>query len=88
MEASRLFAEIERLYPEYLKIWEDVCNLESPTRNKAAVDAVSDYFVRLAEERGWQVERLALEGAGDPVCITINPEADAAAMAAAQGGMY
>ncbi len=81
MEANRLFSEIERLYPEYLKIWEDVCNLESPTRNKAAVDAVADYFVRIAEERGWQVERLSLEKAGDPVCITINPEADAAPVA-------
>lgn len=80
MQCEKLFQTVETLYPQYLTVWEDVCNIESPTDNKAGVDAVGRYFIAIAEKRGWQVERLALEGAGDPVCITMNPDAVAPAV--------
>ena len=75
MQCEKLFQTVETLYPQYLTVWEDVCNIESPTDNKAGVDAVGRYFIAIAEKRGWQVEKLALEGAGDPVCIIMNPDA-------------
>ena len=40
MDHKVLFDEIDRLYPDYLKVWEDVCNIESPTIYKEGVDKV------------------------------------------------
>lgn len=70
-----VFSEIERLEGSFLDLLEEVCNIESPTHNKAGVDAVSAVFCRIAESHGFSVERLPVEGAGDAVCITMNPEA-------------
>ncbi len=78
MDCKKLFACIDGLNEEYLTVLEDVCRLESPTQDKARVDAVGDYFVRMARERGWQVEVQEIETAGNPVCITLNPQVQAA----------
>lgn len=77
MDCQQLFSVIDTLSAEYIGVWEDVCNLESPTADKARVDKVGDYFVAMARKRGWAVDRLPLENAGDPICITLNPEAEA-----------
>ena len=77
MNCQQLFSVIDSLSEEYYGVWEDVCNLESPTADKARVDKVGAYFVEMARKRGWKVESLPLETAGDPICITLNPEAQA-----------
>ena len=77
MDCQKLFSVIDTLSEEYFAILEDVCNLESPTADKAGVDKVGAYFVEMARKRGWKVESLPLETAGDPICITLNPEANA-----------
>lgn len=77
MNCQQLFSVIDSLREEYYGVWEDVCNLESPTADKARVDKVGAYFVEMARKRGWKVESLPLETAGDPICITLNPEAQA-----------
>ena len=68
--------KIDKLTQTYLNVWEDVCNIESPTKFKEGVDKVGNYFVRLAEERGFKVEYSKQEVAGDVVCITMNPDSD------------
>jgi len=78
MQYEALFKAIDALYDTYLSVWEDVCNIESPTSDKAGVDAVGAYFLRLAEARGWKTEVFAQPVAGDVVCITMHPEAAAA----------
>lgn len=78
MQCEKLFSVIENLNDEYIKIWEDVCNIESQTKDKADVDAVCDYFVKLAKKHGWDIEKLELETAGSPVCITMNSDAKGA----------
>lgn len=78
MDCEKLFACIDELNEEYLRVLEDVCRLESPTEDKARVDAVGRYFADMARARGWQVEVRAVETAGDPICITLNPQAQAA----------
>lgn len=78
MLCSAVLDTIDALFEEYMTVWEDVCNLESPTADKAGVDAVGSYFETLARKKGWAVEKLPLETAGDPICITLNPEAKAA----------
>lgn len=74
---KKIFEKIDELNEAYIKVWEDVCNIESPTHYKEGVDRVSSYFVKMAEERGWQVEYSRQEISGDAVCITLNPEVDA-----------
>ncbi|MBR2461118.1 MAG: M20/M25/M40 family metallo-hydrolase [Clostridia bacterium] len=76
MRCKQLFETVDSLYDQYVTFWQDVCNIESPTSDKAGVDAVGDYFIREARERGWKIERCAQASAGDVVVITLNPEAD------------
>lgn len=70
-----IFNRVDELYPEYVKMWEDVCNIESPTAYKAGVDAVGGYFSDAARARGWEVEYFRHNLSGDVVCITMNPGA-------------
>ncbi len=75
---SRVMERIDALSARYLDILEKACCLESPTKSKAAVDAVGEYFCALARERGWEVEVFLQEVAGNVVCITANGAASAA----------
>ena len=70
------FERIDALYDYYLSVWKDVCDIESPTRDKAGLDACCDYFVRIARERGWDVEVLKDPTAGNVASITLNPRAE------------
>ena len=78
---QKLFQTIDQLYDTYLNVWEDVCNIESPTVCKEGVDAVGQYFIRMAEERGWKVETGHQDVAGDTVCITMNADVQAPPLA-------
>ncbi|MBQ3147356.1 MAG: M20/M25/M40 family metallo-hydrolase [Oscillospiraceae bacterium] len=80
MDSLKLFEKIEALQAEYVKMWETVCNIESPTDYKPGVDAVCDFFVKLAETKGWKTEVLQLETAGNAACITMNPDVNAPAV--------
>ena len=66
------FNKIDQLYREYVSIWEDVCNIESPTNYKKGVDEVGNYFIKLAEKFGWKVEVLKQNISGNAICITMN----------------
>lgn len=67
--------------PQYRKIWEEICNIESPTAYKEGVDAVGAYIRKWAEEMGFSVTSLPQEVSGDPLCITLNRDVDAAPVA-------
>ena len=77
MKCEALFSAIDTLYETYLSIWEEICNIESPTNCKEGVDAVGSYVVNIARKYGWQVEYQREEISGDAICITMNPEAKA-----------
>ncbi len=77
MVCKELFQKIDELNDTYLNVWEDVCNIESPTKYKEGVDAVGQHFAKMAEERGWKVEFCRQPVSGDVVCITMNPDVDA-----------
>lgn len=72
---TKVFRKIEDLHAQYVDVWEDICNLESPSYDKAGVDRVGSYFQELAKARGWKIEVFPQERFGDVVCITMNPEA-------------
>lgn len=76
MEYQKVFDKIDELRETYYNVWEQVCDLESPTTYKAGVDAVGRYFADAAAERGWKVEYCRQEVSGDVVCITMNPDSD------------
>ena len=69
-----VFKTIESLEQEYIKVWEDVCNIESPTSYKEGVDRVGSYFAKMAKDRGYKVEVQPFEFAGDVVVITANQD--------------
>jgi len=73
---EKIFKKIDELTEKYIKVWEDVCNIESPTSFKEGVDRVGEYFVKMAEEHGFEVERSRQDVSGDVICITMNPNAD------------
>ena len=75
MDLEHLRSVVERLQAKYVDVWEEICNIESPTMNKAAVDKVGEYCIRLAKERGWAVETFEHSVSGNAVCITMNPDA-------------
>lgn len=77
MVCKELFQKIDELNSMYLDVWEDICNIESPTKYKEGVDAVGQYFAKMAEARGWKVEYNRQSVSGDVVCITMNPDVDA-----------
>ena len=72
---KKIFDTIDSLYDEYVKHWEDICNIESPTAYKEGVDAVGKFCADFAEKRGWKVEFFRQPVSGDVVCITMNPDA-------------
>ena len=75
MDTAQIFSVIAELNDRYCDLWEQVCLIESPTEYKAGVDAVGHVFARLARQNNWDVEIFPQEKAGDPICITMNPQA-------------
>ncbi len=78
MNSEQLFKTIDELYETYLDVLEDVCNIESPTDDKAGVDECGKYFIDFATKKGWKVEVVPEAVSGDLVFITMNPEAKGA----------
>ena len=78
---KQVFQQIDQLNEQYVVVWEDICNIESPSHDKAGVDRVGNYFQNLANERGWKIEVFPQEKFGDVVCVTMNPDAPKAPIA-------
>ena len=74
MNCSHIFSEIDSLCEEYVGVWEDICSIESPSRDKVRVDAVGDYLVALANKLGFEVERYPEERFGDVISVTMNAD--------------
>ncbi len=71
---NNVFSQIDKLTDSYIDIWEDVCNIESPSHDKAGVDRVGDYFIQIAKQRYWHIEVFEQETFGNVICITMNPD--------------
>ena len=75
MNREKVFQRIDELQTEYRSFWADVVALESPTEDKALVDACGAYYAAKASEKGWKVTVTPIVGSGDIVTITLNPDA-------------
>lgn len=78
MLCKAVFSKIDELNDKYVSFWEDVCNIESQTSDKAGIDAVGKYFLTWAKNLGFETEIFEHPKAGNVVCITMNPHADSA----------
>jgi len=73
MKCKELFDEINRLNEKYIKVWEEFCNIESPTSYKEGVDKSGAYVAKWAKDMGFEVDYAPMEKSGDVICITMNP---------------
>lgn len=71
---KRVFEKIDELSDKYLNVLIDVCNIESKTEDKEAVDKVGDYFVSIAEDMGYIIKKREFEKAGNVYSFTYNPD--------------
>lgn len=71
---KRIIDKTTELNERYISFWRQLCDIESPTLDKAGVDRVSAVITALAKEKGWQTEVLPIANAGDAVCITMGSE--------------
>lgn len=81
MNCSDVFDIIDELNDRYVDVWEDICNIESPSSFKEGVDAVGEYIVKLSEKMGWKCERFPEKKFGDVFCVTMNPNSKKAPIA-------
>ncbi len=73
---TSVFKSIDSFYPEFIKFWEDVGNIESPTNFKEGVDKVGNYFLEYAKKEGWETEVFKHDIVGNVVCITMNASSE------------
>lgn len=71
---EKLFEKLDELEKQYIKFWEELCLIESPTDYKEGVDASSNYIIEKAKAYGWKIERQEQKVSGDFICITMNPD--------------
>lgn len=71
---EKLKESLDFLEEKYISVWEDICNIESPTWDKSGVDAVGEYCATLAESLGFKAEIKVIKTAGNVVIITMNPD--------------
>ena len=56
---------IEKTAPVYQDLLKEICRLETPSENKAAIDRMSGVIEAFAREQGFQTKRIPFADAGD-----------------------
>ncbi len=71
-KCDKLFKKLDILEGKYIKLWENICNIESPTDYKAGLDAVSAYINNEAVNIGLKSEIIKQAAAGNLVKVTLD----------------
>ena len=66
-----LFADIDRLSPEYVRFWKDLCLLEGRSDEVENLNKVADFIEEQAKALNLQVIREHFPGAGDPLVLVL-----------------
>lgn len=74
MDYQRLFSEIDSLTEKYIGIFEEICNIESPTSYKAGVDAVGEYIINYMKRFAVSVTVHEEKISGNAICIKMNDD--------------
>lgn len=59
---------------KYIDFLCDICNMETPSQDKARIDKMVDFIQSFAENEGYLVKRIPFEKAGDCLLITLNTD--------------
>ena len=75
-DVKALFCEIEKDESKYIKFWEDICNIETVSSDKDALDEMADFVAEYSKKEGFSVRRTAFEKCGDFLTIDMNEGAE------------
>ena len=75
-DVNAVFREIEKDEEKYIKFWEDICNIETVSDDKEALDEMADFVTTFAENEGFSVRRTPFEKCGDFLTIDMNEGAE------------
>ena len=75
-DVNAVFREIEKEETQYIKFWEDICNIETVSSDKEALDGLVDFIQAFATEEGFEVKRTPFEKCGDFLTIDMNEGAE------------
>ena len=53
-DVNAVFREIEKDEAKYIKFWEDICNIETVSSDKPALDELVDFIQAFAAEEGFE----------------------------------
>lgn len=65
---------VDELYPLHIALWEELCNLESPSDCKQALDEVVTHIHTMCTEKGYTVTERKFERAGNFLRIDLTGE--------------
>ena len=68
-DMRRIFDRIDALFETYESLWERICAFETPSDNKAALDAQTRFIADFAESRGLRATETPFPKAGN--CLTV-----------------
>ena len=69
---NEAFLKLESLENEYVTFWAELCKIESPTDDKAAVDEAGRFIIEKAKALGFSVKVKNEELSGNPFVVTMN----------------
>lgn len=75
-DVTAVFHEIEKDEAKYIKFWEDICNIETVSNDKEALDGLVDFIRDFALAEGFTVKRTPFEKCGDFLTIDMNEGAE------------
>ena len=74
----KIVSVVKNAFPEYLEFWKNICNMETPSSDKEALNIQADYIEQFCKEKGFSVSRQSYELAGDTMVVELRGEIDEA----------
>ena len=72
IEKERLTRRIAEMEERYLSFWEAICNRETPSRDKAALDGLVGFIEDFARKEGFMTRRIPMADCGDFLLVDWN----------------
>lgn len=76
LDINNIFREIENHEEKYIEFWKNICNLETPSGDKTALDQLAEYIQNFAINEGFDVICTPFEACGNFLTIDMNSGAE------------
>ena len=76
LDINKIFRDIEKQEEKYIEFWKDICNIETPSGDKLALDQLSDYIQNFAVKEGFEVICTTFVDCGNFLTIDMNSGAE------------